>query len=108
MHKVYFNEKYPKCWCLKELTDIYHFKTTHFDTNQSEYLFLTWTRNIDVSEYDQSVVRVYDVEIEGEKYYFLVTQVDDGFLLESKDKYHLEKLLNLKNISFVGDSLDTL
>lgn len=106
MEKVYFNKEHFGCWWLKELTDIYHFKTVTFDTNEEKYLFLTWTRNIDLSEYSDEVVRVYDVEIESEKFYFTVTLQNNGFILEAKDKYALERLINHKNIVFVGDTLE--
>lgn len=105
MEKVYFNKEYYGCWWLKELTDIYHFKTVHFETGKESNLFLTWTRNFDLSDYSE-VVRIYDVEIDEEKFYFLVTQADGGFILEAKDKFALEKLLNQKNIVFVGDTLE--
>jgi hypothetical protein len=49
---------------------------------------------------------MYDVEIYDEKYYFLVSPEKGGYLLESKDKFSLEKLLNDKNIFFVGETLE--
>lgn len=49
---------------------------------------------------------MYDVEIDGEKYYFLVSPEKRGYLLESKDRFSLEKLLNDKNIFFVGETLE--
>lgn len=105
MDKVYFNKDYYGCWWLKELTDIYSFKAVNFQTNEEVETILTWTRNVDLSEYD-GIVRMYDVEIEGEKYYFLVSLEKGGYLLESKDKFSLEKLLNDKNIFFTGETLE--
>ena len=104
MDKVYFNKDYYGCWWLKELTDIYSFKAVNFQTNEEVETILTWTRNVDLSEYD-GIVRMYDVEIDDEKYYFLVSLEKGGYLLESKDKFSLEKLLNDKNIFFVGDTI---
>jgi hypothetical protein len=105
MDKVYFNKDYYGCWWLKELTDIYSFKAVNFQTNEEVETILTWTRNVDLSEYD-GIVRMYDVEIDDEKYYFLVSLEKGGYLLESKDKFSLEKLLNDKNIFFTGETLE--
>ena len=105
MNKVYFNKDYYGCWWLKELIDIYSFKAVNFQTNEEVETILTWTRNVDLSEYD-GIVRMYDVEIDDEKYYFLVSLEKGGYLLESKDKFSLEKLLNDKNIFFTGETLE--
>jgi hypothetical protein len=106
MDKVYFNKDYYGCWWLKELTDIYSFKALNFQTNEEVETILTWTRNVDLSEYDGKIVRMYDVEIEGEKFYFLTSLEKEGYLLESKDKFSLEKLLNDKNLFFTGETLE--
>ena len=108
MNKVYFNKDYYGCWWLKELIDIYSFKAVNFQTNEEVETILTWTRNIDLSEYDKDVIRMYDVEIDSEKYYFLVSPKREGYLLETKDRYSLEKLLNDKNIFFTGETLENL
>jgi hypothetical protein len=105
MNKVYFNKDWHGCWWLKELTDIYIFKAVNFKTNEEVETILTWTRNIDLSEYNNNVVRVYDVEIDNEKFFFLVSPEKGGYLLESKDKLVLDKLLNDKNIFFTGEIL---
>jgi len=106
MDKVYFNKDYYGCWWLKELTDIYSFKAVNFQTNEEVETILTWTRNVDLSEYNDKVVRMYDVEIEGEKFYFLASPEKEGYLLEPKDRYSLEKLLNDKNLFFTGETLE--
>lgn len=106
MDKVYFNKNYYGCWWLKQLTDIYSFKAVNFQTNEEVDTILTWTRNVDLSEYDDKVVRMYDVEIEGEKFYFLASLEKEGYLLETKDRYSLEKLLNDKNLFFTGETLE--
>ncbi len=106
MDKVYFNKDYYGCWWLKELTDIYNFKAVNFQTNEEVETILTWTRNVDLSEYNDKVVRMYDVEIDGEKFYFLASLEEGGYLLESKDKLILEKLLNDKNLFFTGEALE--
>jgi hypothetical protein len=49
---------------------------------------------------------MYDVEIEGEKFYFLASLEKEGYLLEPKDRYSLEKLLNDKNLFFTGETLE--
>ena len=106
MDKVYFNKDYYGCWWLKELTDIYSFKAVDFQTNKEVETILTWTRNVDLSEYDNDVVRMYDVEIDSEKFYFLASIENGGYLLEAKDKFSLEKLLNDKNLFFTGETLE--
>lgn len=106
MYKVYFNKNYYGCWWLKELTDIYSFKAVNFQTNEEVDTILTWTRNVDLSEYDDKVVRMYDVEIEGDKFYFLLSPEKKGYLLEPKDRMVLEKLLNDKNLFFTGETLE--
>lgn len=106
MNKVYFNKDYYGCWWLKELTDIYSFKAINFETKEPVETILTWSRNIDLSEYDDSIVRMYDVEIDGEKFYFLASPKNNEYLLESKDRLILEKLLNDKNIFFTGETLE--
>ena len=106
MDKVYFNKDYYGCWWLKELTDIYSFKAVNFETKEEVETILTWTRNIDLSEYDDKIVRMYDVEIEEEKFYFLASLEKEGYLLETKDRYSLEKLLNDKNLFFTGETLE--
>lgn len=106
MDKVYFNEDYYGCWWLKELTDIYSFKAVNFQTNEKIETILTWTRNVDLSEYDESVIRMYDVEIDGERFYFLVSTKNKGYLLEPKDRMILEKLLNDKNLFFTGEKIE--
>jgi hypothetical protein len=107
MDKVYFNKDYYGCWWLKELTDIYSFKAVNFQTNEEVETILTWTRNVDLSEY-KDTIRMYDVEIDDEKFYFIVSPEKGGYLLESKDKMVLEKLLNNKNLSFVGEILESI
>ena len=49
---------------------------------------------------------MYDVEIDGEKFCFLASLEKGGYLLESKDRFSLEKLLNEKNIFFTGETLE--
>ena len=106
MNKVYFNKDYYGCWWLKELEEIFYIKAIHFQTNEEFNFIFSWTRNVDLSEYQPEPVRKYDVEIEGERFYFLISPENGGYLVESEDKIKLEKLLNDKNILFVGHDLD--
>jgi hypothetical protein len=106
MNKVYFNKDYYGNWWIKELEDFFYIKATHFQTNEEFNLIFSWTRNVDLSEYQPEPVRKYDVEIEDEKFFFLVYPEKDGYIVESEDKMKLEKLLNDKNIIFVGHDLD--
>ena len=104
MEKVYFDkEKYGK-WIVNELEDFYHFKAVDFQTNQEYYYILSWTRNYPLDDLDQDVVRVYDVEIDEEKYYFIIKPDRNCWDVIAKDKMKLEKLLNDKNLFFTGDT----
>jgi hypothetical protein len=104
MKKVYFNK--DGSWWLKELEEIFYIKAIHFQTKEEFDLIFSWTRNIDLSEYKPEPVRKYDVEIEDEKFYFFVYPEKNGYIVESEDNMKLEKLLNDKNIIFVGYDLD--
>ena len=55
-------------------------------------LIMSWTRGVDLDDYPDAI-RMYDVEIDDDKYYFLVYQEKGGFLLKSKDTILLDKLL---------------
>lgn len=105
MEKVYFNKDYYGSWWLKSLEDFYKFDCIDINTNEVFSHILSWTRNLDVSIYGEDVVRIYDIEIESKKYYFLVVVEKDGYLLKSKDTFELEKLINEKNIIFTGTTL---
>jgi hypothetical protein len=107
MDKVYFNKDYYGCWWLKELTDIYSFKSVNFETKEEVETILTWTRNIDLSEYDDKIVRMYDVEIEEVKYLFLMRKQDSIYIIESESPQQLEKLINNHNIFFVGETMNS-
>jgi hypothetical protein len=105
MEKVYFDdEKYGK-WIVKDLEDYYNFKAVNFETNEESYHILSWSRNYNISDVSNNIDRVYDVEINGEKYYFLFTPNDDGWDVISVDSMKLEKLLRETNLFFTGESL---
>jgi hypothetical protein len=53
---------------------------------------------------NNNVDRVYDVEIDEKKYYFLFINNGDGWDVISEDSMKLEKLLNDKNLFFTGDT----
>jgi hypothetical protein len=103
MNKVYFNKDHGKWW-IKELEDIFSIKAIHFQTREEFSFIFSWTRNSDLSKYQPEPVRKYDVEIEGEKFFFLVYPEKDGYIVESEDRIKLDNLLNNKNILFVGYS----
>jgi hypothetical protein len=105
MEKVYFDkEKYGQ-WIVIELEDFYHFKAVNFQTNEESYHILSWTRNYSLDDLDQDVVRVYDVEIDEVKYYFIIKPDKNCWDVIAKDSMLLEKLLRDKNIFFTGDTL---
>ena len=49
--------------------------------------------------------RVYDVEIDKEKYYFLFTKNSNGWDVVSEDSMRLEKLLRETNLFFTGEPI---
>lgn len=104
MNKVYINEKEPY-WFLSELTDIYLFKTSDFKTGVEKNIPLSWTRGFNIESLD-NVIRVYDVEINDKKYYFLVSLEDNIYKLRPENNIELEKLLNDTNIKFIGEKLE--
>lgn len=99
MNKVYFN-KNLNVWWLKELEDFYTIDCVDFDTKQKSNYIISWTRNFDVSPYESDgVVRLYDIEIKSEKYFFFVIPTNGGFILKPKDSYELDRLAKDTNLS---------
>ncbi len=107
MVKVYF-DKSQGHWVVLELEDYYYFKTIDSKTNEESNHILSWSRSYDLSDMDKKVDRVYDVEIDEEKYYFLFINNGDGWNVISEDSMKLEKLLKDKNIVFTGEYLLTV
>ena len=105
MTKVYF-KKSINVWWVEDLFDYYTFKSVNFKTNEEVDHILSWTRNQNLEEFGEDIVRIYDVEIESEKYFFLFEKIDNGYIIKPKDNLILEKLLNDKDIFFTGDTLD--
>lgn len=103
MNKVYFKQEYPGCWWLKELTDIFYFKTINLSTNQEDELIFSWTRNCDLSNYEDNPVRRYDIEIDSEKYYFLIYSKNEIWMVKPENVFEIEKLSREKNILLVGN-----
>jgi hypothetical protein len=104
MEKVYFdNEKYGK-WVVKNLEDYYNFKAVNFETNEESNHILSWSRNYNISDVSNNTDRVYDVEINEEKYYFLFVNNGDGWDVISEDSMKLEKLLRETNLFFAGET----
>ena len=106
MDKVYFNKDYYGSWWLKSLEDFYSFECVNIITNEVTSHILSWTRNVDVSVYEEDVVRVYDIEINKEKYYFLAISKNDSFILKAKNPLELEKMVNSNDLILVGTALD--
>jgi hypothetical protein len=104
MEKVYFdNEKYGR-WVVKNLEDYYNFKAVNFETNEESNHILSWSRNYNISDVSNNIDRVYDVEINEEKYYFLFVNNGDGWDVISEDSMKLEKLLRETNLFFAGET----
>jgi hypothetical protein len=74
MAKVYFDKENHGHWVVESLEDYYSFKAVNFETNEESNQILSWSRNYDLKDHDSKIDRVYDVEIDREKYYFLFLQ----------------------------------
>jgi hypothetical protein len=104
MGKVYF-DKDKNEWVVYQLEDYYSFKCINCQTNEESNHILSWSRRYDMSDMSKSIDRVYDVEIEGEKYYFLFyNNGGEVWSLSKEDPMKLEKLLQDKNLFFVGET----
>jgi hypothetical protein len=103
MGKVYFDKVKYGIWVVEDLEDYYSFKAVNFETNEESNHILSWSRNYDTSNMGNNVDRIYDVEIENEKYYFLFINNGDGWDVISEDSIKLEKLLKDTNLFFTGE-----
>jgi len=102
MAKVYFDKE--NHWVVESLEDYYSFKAVNFETNEESNHILSWSRSYDLSDMDKKVDRVYDVEIDNEKYYFIFINNDDNeWSVIPEDPMKLEKLLRDKNLFFTGE-----
>jgi hypothetical protein len=104
MEKVYFDKEKYGIWIVENLEDYYGFKAVNFETNEESNHILSWSRNYDLSDMSNNVDRIYDVEIDEEKYYFLFISNGNGWDVVSEDSMKLEKLLNDTNLFFTGDT----
>ena len=104
MVKVYFDKENHGHWVVKSLEDYYYLKAVDFQTNEESNHILSWSRNHS-ADLGEKVDRVYDVEIDEEKYYFLFIGNGDGWNIISEDSMKLERLLKDKNIFFTGETL---
>ncbi len=104
MAKVYFDKEKYGIWLVEDLEDYYNFKAVNFETKEESNHILSWSRNYDLSDMTNDIDRVYDVEIDGEKYYFLFIENGNGWNVISEDSMKLEKLLRETNLFFTGDT----
>jgi len=104
MRKVYFDKEKYGIWVVESLEDYYTFKAVNFETNEESSHILSWSRNYDLSDMSNNVDRIYDVEIDEEKYYFLFISNGNGWDVISEDSSKLEKLLKDKNLFFTGET----
>ena len=103
MNKVYFDTE-KNHWFVSEPEDMYTFRSVNSQSNVEEKQILSWTRGFDMSKYPNHI-RMYDVEINGVKYFFLMKPEKNVYVIEAEDPLILEKLLDLENIFFIGESL---
>ena len=104
MRKVYFDKEKYGIWVVEDLEDYYSFKAVNFETNEESNHILSWSRNYDTSDMSSHVDRIYDVEIDEKRYYFLFINNSNGWDVISEDPIKLENLLKDKNLFFVGET----
>jgi len=102
MNKVYF-DKEKNQWFVSEPEDMYTFKSVTIETNEETKQILSWTRGFDMTDYPNHI-RVYDVEINAVKYFFLMKPEGNIYTIEAENPLMLEKLIELENIFFVGET----
>jgi hypothetical protein len=106
--KVYSKKEIDGCWWVSELTDIFYFKGKDLTTGIEEDFIFSWSRGCDLSEYEGEPVRKYDIEIDGDKYYFLVYTTSDGYLIKPENSNVLESLSTEKNILLTGSEIEVV
>ena len=104
MRKVYFDKEKYGIWVVDDLEDYYSFKAVNFETNEESNHILSWSRNYDTSDVSSNVDRIYDVEIDELRYYFLFINNGNGWDVISEDPIKLENLLKDKKLFFVGET----
>lgn len=105
MNKVYFDSE-EKVWFVNEPEDFYSFKGVNYETNEEIKKILSWTRGVDFENYPNHI-RMYDVEIDEIKYFFLMRRDEKSnrYIIESENPLELENLLNNHKIFFVGETM---
>jgi hypothetical protein len=104
MNKVYFDSE-KKVWFVNEPEDFYSFKSINYETNEENKNILSWTRGVDLKDYPNHI-RMYDVEIDDVKYFFLMRKEGTYYVIESENPIELENLINNHNILFVGETMN--
>lgn len=92
-----------ECWYVDELTDIYYFKSVSNLTGQENYEILSWTRMSNLENNTKKPIRMYDIEFDGKKYYFLLLQYGDKWKIEAENNWEIDELCKEKNITLIGE-----
>jgi hypothetical protein len=100
---VYYDRE-KNYWWVEDTDYIYKFKSKKIDTGEAEFLILTWTRCVDMTPYPD-FVRMYDIELEGEKFYFIMKPQSALHIIEPVDNDQLARL-SQKNIMLLGSEID--
>ena len=82
MNKVYFDREKNQ-WFVSEPEDMYLFKSVNTQSNEEEKQILSWTRGFDMTKYPNHI-RMYDVEINGVKYFFLMKPEKDVYVIDPR------------------------
>jgi hypothetical protein len=103
MEKVYAD---VNGWIVQELTDFYTFKSVDLETGEEKQEILSWSRGVNLTDYSEQIERVYDIEWEGKKYYFLLQQKNEKWQFTPENNWEFDELCKLKNIKLTGDIKD--
>ncbi len=104
MEKVYFDPEFYGSWVVKDLSDIYTFN--YVEGDEEKIGIMTWKKgeHDGICEDD----RIFGVDIYGDEFLFVLTYKPEftKFLLNAKEPFELERLVNEKRIFFVGEKLN--
>lgn len=100
MNKVYSDKGE---FFVEDIQDMYYIRCVDKTSLYDYHEVLTWTRMVDLSNYSGNPVRMYDVEFEDKKYFFLLYEDGGKLKLKVENTYEFDELCNKKNITIIPD-----
>jgi hypothetical protein len=100
MNKVYSDKGE---FFVEDIQDMYYIRCVDKTSLYDYHEVLTWTRMVDLSNYAGNPVRMYDVEFEDKKYFFLLYEDGGKLKLKVENTYEFDELCNKKNITIIPD-----